>query len=339
MSTTSPPASRPPLNRFQILALVTVLATLLLIFVGGLVRASGAGLGCPDWPKCFGVWIPPTTAADLPPGWDPAQFNPLHTWMEYVNRLVGVVIGLLITATMLVSFTHARRDPILPVASAASFILVLFQAWLGGQVVRSGLAGGMITLHMLLAMVIVNLLLYAAWRGWKDRLRADLDEGDRRVLRWALIALLALTLVQMVLGTQVREMIDAVKNGPAYVPRELWLDTESTLFVVHRSGSWAVLLLSGFFWWRARKTALPTWARRMADGVFALVLLQIALGVGLERLGMPGAMQVLHLTGVAVLICLEFGLILALSPRPVPSAEVDSAASAGSSLKADPGAV
>ena len=333
MSTTPSPSSRPPLNRFQLLALITVLATLLLIFVGGLVRASGAGLGCPDWPKCFGVWIPPTTAADLPPGWDPALFNPLHTWMEYVNRLVGVVIGLLITATMLVSLTHARRDPVLPAASAAAFILVLFQAWLGGQVVCSGLAGGMITLHMLLAMVIVNMLLYAAWRGWKDRLRADLDEVDRRVLRRALIALLALTLAQMVLGTQVREMVDAVKNGPVSVPREMWLDAESTLFLVHRSGSWLVLLVAGFFWWRARKTALPAWARRMADGLFALVLLQIALGVGLERLGMPGAMQVLHLTGVAVLICLEFALILALSPRPVQGA------AAGSALKADPGAV
>lgn len=305
---------RRPLNRFQILALVTVLATLLLIFVGGLVRASGAGLGCPDWPKCFGVWIPPTNVADLPPGWDPAQFNPAHTWMEYVNRLIGVVIGLLITATMVVSFTHARRDPVLPVASGAAFVLVLFQAWLGGQVVRSGLAGGMITLHMLLAMVIVNTLLYAAWRGWGERLRARLAEADRRALRTAIFALLAMSVAQMVLGTQVREMVDAVKNAAIEVPRDLWLDAESTLFKVHRSASWLVVALTGWLWWRGREVKMPGWTRRLLHAVPALVLLQVLMGVGLERLGMPGPMQVLHLTGVAVLICVEFALLLALSP-------------------------
>lgn len=303
------------LNRFQVVALITVLATLLLIFVGGLVRASGAGLGCPDWPKCFGVWIPPMTVEELPAGWDPALFNPVHTWTEYINRLIGVAIGLLITATLLLSLTYRKHDPIIPVASFVAFVLVLFQAWLGGQVVKSGLEGGMITLHMLLAMIIVNVLLFVAWRGWKERIQIQLPDKDRKKMVWILVVLLVATLIQMVLGTQVREMIDAVKNGPVDLPRAMWLDHEALLFVIHRSFSWIVLLLMGAFVWMQRKLDIPDWLKNTGYSIIALILCQIVIGIGLERLAMPGALQVLHLIGVAVIICLQFAYLLVVGSK------------------------
>ena len=116
------------LNRFQKLALTTVAATLFLILVGSLVRATGAGLGCPDWPKCFGVWIPPTSLADLPAGYDPADFNVFKTWTEYINRLIGVVIGLLIIiATAFTSLSYRRKRPVVTYAAWAAFVLVLVQ--------------------------------------------------------------------------------------------------------------------------------------------------------------------------------------------------------------------
>src|SRR5690625_6952131 len=77
------------LNLFQKSAIITVISTVGVILMGSLVRASGAGLGCPDWPRCFGMWIPPMTAAELPPQYDATLFNPLHTWLEYINRLTG----------------------------------------------------------------------------------------------------------------------------------------------------------------------------------------------------------------------------------------------------------
>ncbi len=303
------------LNRFQIVAIITVLATLLLIFVGGLVRASGAGLGCPDWPKCFGVWIPPMSVEELPSGWDPALFNPVHTWTEYVNRLIGVAIGLLITATFILSLRYRKSDPIIPIASFSALILVLFQAWLGGQVVRSGLAGGMITLHMLFAMVIVNVLLFAAWRGWKDRIYIELTDPERKKLVWIMVLLLASTLIQMILGTQVREMIDVVKNGPVMVQRDTWLDPEATRFLVHRSFSWIIVILMGVFFWLQRGISIPTWTRKIGGAILGLFLMQILIGIGLERLAMPGALQVLHLIGVAVIICLQFTYLLVVGSK------------------------
>ena len=76
----------------------------LVILAGGTVRATGAGLGCPDWPLCFGQLIPPMSVSDLPENWKIhlnensnaiSEFNPIHTWTEYVNRLLGATLGIL----------------------------------------------------------------------------------------------------------------------------------------------------------------------------------------------------------------------------------------------------
>ncbi|MDX1585994.1 MAG: COX15/CtaA family protein, partial [Balneolaceae bacterium] len=200
------------LNLYQKTAITTVAATLLLIFVGGLVRAAGAGLGCPDWPQCFGMWIPPVSASELPPGYDATLFNPLHTWMEYINRLIGVVIGLLITATFVISFKYRKEDPAVTISSGIAFVLVLFQGWLGGQVVKSGLHAGMITIHMVVAMLILAFLLYAAFKAMNRELQIEIPDLVRRNLLWIMGITLFLSLAQLVLGTQVREQIDVAKN-------------------------------------------------------------------------------------------------------------------------------
>jgi len=299
------------LNLYQKTAITTVIATLVLILVGGLVRAAGAGLGCPDWPQCFGMWIPPTNAADLPPGYDPELFNPVHTWLEYVNRLVGVLIGFLITLTFLFSFKYRKKDVVVTLVSGLAFVLVLVQGWLGGQVVRSGLSAGMITLHMVLAMVIVNALLYATFRAMKDRLTSTLPAVARKRLLWIGGGILFLTLVQLVLGTQVREMVDVAKNVME-LPREQWLNTESLLYEVHRSFSWLVVLMAGWLLWENRKHPIPSRLVKLGYLIAALIILQIFLGVGMERMGMPGFFQLMHLVSVAVLICAEFLYILIL---------------------------
>ncbi len=299
---------------FQVMAVVTVLATLVLIVVGGLVRASGAGLGCPDWPKCFGVWIPPTNVADLPPGWDPALFNPTHTWLEYINRLVGVLIGLFITVTMILSFWWVRRDPIVTAFSVLSFVLVIFQAWLGGQVVRSQLEGGMITAHMLLAMLIVSLLLFAAFRGHRERLQFSMPRSQRQQLLFVGIVLFTVSILQMVLGTQVRELIDAAKNAATKPPRSQWLDVENTLYIVHRSFSWIVLAAMGSLAWihRRHSSFTPSWMGKIVLWIGVLVVSQVFIGIGLERLDMPGVLQLLHLSGISFLLTLQFMYILVL---------------------------
>ncbi|MCC5913757.1 MAG: COX15/CtaA family protein [Balneolaceae bacterium] len=304
------------LNLYQKTAITTVIATIVLIFVGGLVRASGAGLGCPDWPQCFGMWIPPTNAADLPAQYDADLFNPVHTWLEYINRLVGVLIGFLITLTFLISFKYRKSDPIITGFSGLAFVLVLFQGWLGGQVVRSGLSAGIITLHMVLAMIILGVLLFAAFRAMNSRLVTTLSSGVRRTLLWISGGILFLTLAQMILGTQVREAVDVAKNVME-LPREMWIDQVGGLYDVHRSFSWIVIGLSGVLVYYNRKFNVTRRLHILGWAIAALMVMQMFVGIGLEWFDMPGVLQVIHLVGIAILICVEllYMLIVGFSQK------------------------
>ena len=297
------------LNLYQKTALTTVIATIVLIFIGGLVRAAGAGLGCPDWPQCFGMWIPPTNAADLPAQYDASLFNPLHTWLEYINRLVGVLIGFLITLTFIISFSYRKKDPAVTIASGAAFVMVLFQGWLGGQVVRSGLSAGMITIHMIVAMIILTTLLYACFRAMNDKLQITISSSSKKTFFWLGGTILFLTLAQLVLGTQVREEVDIAKNVME-MPRAAWIDSLGFLYEIHRSFSWLILILGGVLVYYNKKLKAPERLVKLGWIVAALILLQMFVGLGLERLEMPGTLQVIHLVSVAILICAEFLYLL-----------------------------
>src|SRR5438105_1520988 len=194
-------------SSFQRLALCTTASTYCLILVGGLVRASGAGLGCPDWPRCFGSWVPPASAAELPPQFDRSLFNPTLMWTEYLNRLLGVTVGFLIFATFISAWRHHRAEPRILWTTITAFLLTGFQGWLGGRVVANSLAAWIVTVHMFVALVIVQLLLYATVRAWK-KVTGPISPF--------VVLMLLVTMFQIVLGTQVRGAIDvALDNGTA----------------------------------------------------------------------------------------------------------------------------
>ncbi|MEX0720032.1 MAG: COX15/CtaA family protein, partial [Balneolaceae bacterium] len=293
-------------------AITTVAATLFLILVGGLVRAAGAGLGCPDWPTCFGMWIPPTNLADLPAGFDASQFNVYKTWIEYINRLVGVLIGLLIIATFALSFRYRKEKSAVFYSSFIALVLVIFQGWLGGLVVRSELNEWLITIHMLVAMVLVNMLLYAAFKASTDLFKVLIDESLRKKLLWIASILLAFTLIQLVLGTQVREAIDVIKDSEFVPPRSFWLDSLGNIFPIHRSFSWVVFLMGAYFYYVLQKGKAEGIILNLGQLIIFLILFQVGIGIGLYHLDMPRVLQVLHLVGAALLICGQFLFILVL---------------------------
>lgn len=300
------------LNAFQKTAIITVAATIFLILIGSLVRAAGAGLGCPDWPKCFGMWIPPTSLAELPSQFDASQFNVYNTWIEYVNRLVGVLIGLLITITFVLSFKYRKTKPGVFYSSAAALVLVLFQGWLGGVVVKTGLHAGMITAHMVVAMIIMITLLYGVFEATSDHLKIKVGEEFRSRLLTAGWVLLVISMIQLVLGTQVREGIDAIKNAAEVAPRGNWLEMVGTIFPVHRSFSWVVMGVGAWVYFLVRKYEATGPVRSLGLINVALVLMQVLIGIGLYYLDMPRVLQVLHLVGMAFMICAQFLLIMVL---------------------------
>lgn len=290
---------------FVRLAMATTAATYLLILVGALVRAAGAGLGCPDWPRCFGEWIPPVSVAQLPPGYNPALFNATLTWMEYLNRLLGVIVGLLIVLTAVFALRTCRSRPRILYPTVAALLLVGFQGWLGGQVVRSGLEPWMVSAHMLVALIIVTLLLYASYRAWIERpgsRRPTLDVRRRR-LRNLTSGSIILLLVQVGLGTQVRAGISEALDRTPDLARSAWLSQVGDLDHAHRLLSQvvlaAVLLLAFWIHTRWRGDPLLRAASRVAA---ALVLAQLAVGAVLVWMSIPPPAQVLHLSLASLLL-------------------------------------
>ena len=146
------PSPEDSLTRFAKLAIAAAAATFILISVGGLVRATDSGLGCPDWPLCFGDWVPPAE---------------LHAWIEHSHRLVAaVLVGPLVGAVALITvFTARRRDRALLIAAVGAGVLVIVQALLGGQVVIQQLRRELVTAHLGMALTVLALTILIADRA------------------------------------------------------------------------------------------------------------------------------------------------------------------------------
>lgn len=335
MSTmTIPQTDTHALARYRRMAWITLIAVYFLILVGASVRASGAGMGCPDWPTCFGSWIPPTSEAQLPAnyqeiyadlGYAETEFNVVKTWTEYLNRLTGVAIGFLILLTAIYSWSVRRHDKSIATASVAAFLMVGFQGWLGSKVVASNLQPGMITLHMLMALAIVGTLLFALARARRGIMMAESIEGiDTRFEKWLYIVM-ALTVIQVTMGTQVREMVDYL-NHTQGADRSSWVDALPWFFYVHRSFSAVVLFAN--LWLAALLVRSVGWSHTLTRFTIAMNLvigLAILSGATLGHLGMPAFVQPMHLVGASLLFGLQF--LIWMSYRHARAAQLQGEAS------------
>ena len=139
------------MTRFQKLAAATVVTAILLVTIGVIVRATGSGLGCPDWPLCHGQLIP--------------ALNDPKAWIEWVHRTVAAVIGLEVLGLAILAFVDLRGRRLLLAASVVAVFLVGFQAWLGMETVRQGNSGESVTAHLASAMALVGLLVWILARS------------------------------------------------------------------------------------------------------------------------------------------------------------------------------
>jgi len=304
------------LTRYRRMAWITLAAVYFLILVGATVRASGAGMGCPDWPTCFGSWVPPTSEAQLPAnyqeiyaelGYSDTRFNVVKTWTEYANRLVGVSIGFLIFLTAIYSWSCRTHDARIFKASVAAFLMVGFQGWLGSKVVGSNLQPGMITVHMLMALAIVGTLLYALAQARRGIMASQTVENiDPRFEKW-LYVILGFTILQVAMGTQVREMTDLLRESQGEDLRSSWIDAMPWFFYVHRSFSAAVLFAN---LWLARLLIISLgWQHTLSKLTLTMICVigaAVLSGATLGHLGMPALVQPTHLLAAALLFGLQF---------------------------------
>jgi len=329
------------MRSFRRLLHSTLVAVYVLILVGGVVRSTGSGMGCPDWPTCFGRWVPPTSSAELPADYkeiyaahreeknlrfakylnalgmsdtaaaivnDPDilqenDFNALKTWIEYINRLVGVIIGFLVFAVFIRSLRFWKSERKLTLIAGASLLLVGFQGWIGSVVVSTNLTPWTITLHMGLALVIVALLIFLVHQSNYSTPLVSTTGF------WWLIACMGVLLCQILLGTQVREAVDAVSKS---LVREDWIANLGIEFVIHRSFSWIVLILHVGLVLKLRKTE---GAKVFALTLFLLILGTILTGTGMAYLALPPFLQPVHLLLATVTFGMQFMFLLKLKRK------------------------
>ncbi len=289
---------------------LTVILIYLVILAGGIVRATGSGMGCPDWPKCFDRWVPPTKVEELPAnyqiiyaerGYASTEFNAVKTWIEYVNRLLGVLVGFSIFLFLSFSFYFYKRSKLTVFLAFVSFLLVSFQGWLGSMVVSSLLSEWMITLHMLVALVIVLLVLFTvAYTRLKLNLQPSrgFTQVKPELMVFGYILLLVL-LLQVLMGTQVREEVDGLAK--AGVLRTAWIDELGAFFQVHRVMGMAILVMV-VFWLRAVDLNQKSGWLSVSGLIYISLSIELLAGLFLAYMDFPAFMQPMHLLMGTVLI-------------------------------------
>lgn len=298
-------------KRFNFAVVITLITLFLLILAGSIVRTTGSGLGCPDWPHCFGQWIPPTDISQLPidykarfaiAGKEIADFDALKTWIEYINRLLGVIVGMQMIWLVITAWPLRKIRPELYRGSVLVLVLTCIQGGIGAKVVSSNLAPHLITVHMVLALVII-LLMLSLWIA----VRPHRKPLTSRSSLWGKV-ILALGLVQLVLGTEVRESVDHITNQ-GVTDRASWLDHDSWLFLTHRSFS--LVFMGIFIWWLIQlwKEEPYQTTRTLSISVLVICLLTPVSGMILAYFGMPAFAQPLHLFLATTLLSGIFALI------------------------------
>ena len=322
---------------------ISLIVVYLVIAAGATVRMTGSGMGCPDWPKCFGYFIPPTDAAQLEwkpntkysegnviinnerllvasasfttndqfniDKWEPytkhdyAVFDAKHTWIEFINRLLGALSGLAILILFGFCIKWIRKKPIIFIFSLLSLLGILFQAWLGKTVVDSNLLPMKISLHMLMALLLVGFLLVVRVASKSF----GLSKKPSRKISILLYSTFVLTLVQIALGIEVRQYIDTQVVRWGYDSPQYWLATPELSFYIHRSLSILVLIANAWLFVKVIKEQLE---KVFIRAILWLIGGEVALGIAMFYFDFPFATQPLHLVVATLLFGVQLYWIL-----------------------------
>lgn len=312
------------------------------------MRSTGSGMGCPDWPKCFGRYIPPTSISELPVNYKktysdkrlaknqkfakmldifgysqlavrirndksilvPEEFNTARTWTEYINRLIGAASGLFLLLCVVYSFKYWKTNKLIVFLSIFNVILVGFQAWLGSIVVSTNLVAWIVTVHMLIALAILAICI--------TTYHLAKVQGRYKVERKPFVAIvtllvLALSILQITFGTEVREKIDAVASHLEGSYRDSWVQRAGEIFAQHRDMAVIVLILNLVLYALIRKGFNKhSVQQQLMSFTFLMIMLQIVTGIFLSYWALPPFAQAAHIILASLVFGAQFYLLLNL---------------------------
>lgn len=335
-------------STFLKLNLITVILLFVLILAGGVVRSTGSGMGCPDWPKCFGRYIPPTNASELPKDYKqayvdkrlaknqkfakmldvfgysqlatrirndrsilvPEEFNSARTWTEYINRLIGAASGIFLLLVAVYSFKYWKTNKSIVLLSVFNLILVGFQGWLGSIVVSTNLVAWIVTVHMLIALAILAISI-ATYHMAKVAGRYKVTV--KGVITVITLIVLALSILQITFGTEVREKVDAVASHLEGSYRESWINRAGDIFVQHRDMAVVVLAFNIVLYVLIRRSfSRHSIQQQLMSFTFLMIMLQIVTGILLSYMALPPYAQAAHIVLASLIFGAQFYLLLNL---------------------------
>ncbi len=310
------------------LTIASIIIVYIVILAGGIVRMTGSGMGCPDWPKCFGYLVPPTDRSDIEwkknhnykknqiiifndsliyankdfisndsikrENWknytkhDYSKFNVYHTWIEYINRLIGALAGLSVLILFINSLKFINKRKLITILAFLSLTGILFQAWLGKTVVDSNLLAGKITIHMLMAVLIVSILFILLSKLNEENSNLVFDKYISNLT----IISLGLLIIQLLSGTEVRQFVDIQMLSNNYSEKYKWLMNPPESFYFHRSFSIIIFIVNILIFIKLKKMIIDS---KIFKIIMILLFIQILTGIVMYYFDFPFATQPIHL--------------------------------------------
>jgi cytochrome c oxidase assembly protein subunit 15 len=233
-------------------------------------------------------------------GFDTSTFNITLAWIEYINRLAGMLTGLLILITALLAIKNFRGAKHILIPSMLAAILVAVQGWYGSVVVKSQLMPATVSIHLLLALIIVSLLVYVTYGSY--HLSSSSINTSRPEKKWLLILWL-IAIIQILMGTGIRSSVEVLwEQFPLLQAGEV-LGRVGVINYLHTFLGILLAIGTGLAGHRILKIKTISLLSKQSVWLLNILIgLQIIIGINLHVLGLPPILQVFHLWIASVFI-------------------------------------
>lgn len=284
----------------QGLATATVISVFVLVIIGGVVRVTGSGLGCPDWPLCYGKLLPPLEYTAI---------------IEYTHRFVAsVVVGPLVLATAIVGIARYRADRWVWIPSAVSVPLLIVQGLLGGVTVLTHLPGGIVALHLATAEVLLATCVFIMVASYRTPiLTTSARASGDGYHRWAIAGAVSVYAV-IVSGALVTAMgaTGACVTWPLCQGQAFPMNHLTGVHMFHRYVVLALGLLLLYATWRCWNgpTDRTTTLRWLAIVTVATFVVQVLVGAATIWLDFQAHWRALHLTAATAVWTAAAGMAI-----------------------------
>ena len=350
--------NKPLIRVFKVLSSILIIAVYFLVLVNGIVRSTGLGMGCPDLPNCFGEAYPPSHVSELPLDYKSQyeifqerkfeglisslnrlgleaigseiifskseflEYNVQKAFYGYIDHYLSIFIGILVSANLLVAsflFLESKRIVFL---SIGSFVLTGLYLVIENFLVSTMAMFGVFSMELAIVCLLLITLIYSRFHISRTTWSGLLSHKPYKVRRM-LVVCMVLFIAQLLLGTQVREVVDSLTSRYNILDKSLWIGEMGMTYYVHRFYGILLLVLHMYLVFRLTKSvAFFSSAKILVWLLIGFFVLQVVSGIVLSNFAFPKVFQSAHLVVAMLIFGVQYFLYLLIREK-VELSEVD----------------